>query len=137
VPFTPGTDTVGVVDKLGEGVTAVEPGQTVAGATFCFDGLGGYAEYICPPTSEVVLVPGQVEGDHTVVVPKVPTKLMSEGLGVDRPALDEQNSRPASTTLINGNRVSVDLKVNLLHWFLLLTCPVVYTTLYVSRLANS
>lgn len=29
VPFTLGTDVVGVVDKLGEGVTTVEPGQAV------------------------------------------------------------------------------------------------------------
>src|SRR6266487_5371076 len=31
VPFTPGVDIVGVVDKLGEGVATVEPGQRVAG----------------------------------------------------------------------------------------------------------
>jgi NADPH2:quinone reductase len=34
VPFTPGADVVGMVDKLGEGVSTVEPGQTVAGSTF-------------------------------------------------------------------------------------------------------
>ena len=61
VPFTLGTDVVGVADKLGEGVSAVEPGQTVAGATFCYDGFGGYAEFICLPASELVPVPPGVD----------------------------------------------------------------------------
>ena len=61
VPFTLGTDVVGVADKLGEGVSAVELGQTVAGATFCYDGLGGYAEFICLPASELVPVPPGVD----------------------------------------------------------------------------
>ena len=55
VPFTPGVDIVGVVDKLGEGVSTVEPGQMVAGCP-AFDG-GGYAEFICRPASELVPVP--------------------------------------------------------------------------------
>jgi NADPH2:quinone reductase len=66
VPFTLGTDVVGMVDKLGEGVSALEPGQTVAGATFCFDGLGGYTEYICLPASEVVPVPSGVDPAQAV-----------------------------------------------------------------------
>ncbi|UCC54579.1 MAG: zinc-binding dehydrogenase, partial [Anaerolineaceae bacterium] len=66
VPFTLGTDIVGVVDKLGEGEAAVEPGQMVAGATFCFDGLGGYTEYICLPASEVVPVPSDVDPAQAV-----------------------------------------------------------------------
>ena len=63
VPFTLGTDVVGVVDKVGDevhasdGLSSVEPGQIVAGATFCFDGLGGYTEYVCLPASELVPVP--------------------------------------------------------------------------------
>ena len=66
VPFTLGTDVVGVVDKLGEGVSSVEPGQMVAGATFCFDGLGGYTETICLPASEVVPVPPGVDPAQAV-----------------------------------------------------------------------
>jgi NADPH:quinone reductase-like Zn-dependent oxidoreductase len=57
VPFTPGEDVVGVVDKLGEGVSAFEPGQTVAGATFSLGVGGGYAEYVCMPSTEWVSVP--------------------------------------------------------------------------------
>jgi NADPH:quinone reductase-like Zn-dependent oxidoreductase len=68
VPFTLGADVVGVADKLGEGVSTVEPGQTVAGATFCHGGLGGYAEYICLPASELVPVPPGVDPAEAVCV---------------------------------------------------------------------
>ena len=57
VPFTPGEDVVGLVDKLGAGVSTLELGQTVAGATFSLGIGGGYAEYICMPADEWVPVP--------------------------------------------------------------------------------
>jgi len=66
VPFTPGEDIVGVVDKLGEGVSTVEPGQRVAGWTF---GLaGGYAEFICLPASQVVPVPSSLDPAKAVTL---------------------------------------------------------------------
>ncbi len=55
VPYTPGEDIVGVVDKLGERVTSFELGQRVAGFTFG-DG-GGYAEHVCRPAEELVPLP--------------------------------------------------------------------------------
>jgi NADPH:quinone reductase-like Zn-dependent oxidoreductase len=64
VPFTLGVDIVGVVDKLGEGVSTVEPGQRVAG--FTFDDGGGYAEFICRPASELVPVPAGVDPTEAV-----------------------------------------------------------------------
>jgi len=57
VPFTLGEDIVGVVDELGQDVSDLEPGQTVAGATFCLGVGGGYAEHVCLPASELVPVP--------------------------------------------------------------------------------
>jgi NADPH:quinone reductase-like Zn-dependent oxidoreductase len=68
VPFTLGEDVVGVVDKLGEGVSTLEPGQTVAGATFCLGTGGGYAEFICLPTSELVPVPSGLDPAQAVCV---------------------------------------------------------------------
>jgi NADPH:quinone reductase-like Zn-dependent oxidoreductase len=68
VPFTLGEDIVGVVDKLGEGVSAVELGQTVAGATFCLGVGGGYAEFVCLPTSELVPVPSGLDPAQAVCV---------------------------------------------------------------------
>jgi NADPH:quinone reductase-like Zn-dependent oxidoreductase len=66
VPFTLGEDVVGVVDKLGEAVSPLVPGQTVAGATFCLGVGGGYAEFICLPASELVLVPSGVDPAEAV-----------------------------------------------------------------------
>jgi NADPH:quinone reductase-like Zn-dependent oxidoreductase len=66
VPFTLGADVVGEAEKCGEGVTAVNPGQTVAGATFIQNGLGGYAEYVCLPESELVAVPRGVDSAEAV-----------------------------------------------------------------------
>jgi NADPH2:quinone reductase len=55
-----------VVDKLGEGVSTVEPGQRVAGWTF---GLaGGYAEFICLPASQVVPVPSSLDPAKAVTL---------------------------------------------------------------------
>ncbi len=53
VPFTPGWDLVGVVDRLGEGVSEVEPGQRVAAMPIS----GAYAEFVCLPGRELVPVP--------------------------------------------------------------------------------
>jgi NADPH:quinone reductase-like Zn-dependent oxidoreductase len=66
VPFTLGIDVVGVADKLGEEVSTVEPGQMVAGATFCLGSSGGYTEFICLPPSELVPVPSGVDPAEAV-----------------------------------------------------------------------
>jgi NADPH:quinone reductase-like Zn-dependent oxidoreductase len=66
VPFTLGEDVVGVVDKVGEGVSTVELGQTVAGATFCLGVGGGYTEFICLPASELVPVPSDLDPAEAV-----------------------------------------------------------------------
>ncbi len=61
-PFTPGYDIVGGVDKLGEGVSAVKVGQTVAALPIA----GGYAEYICLPASGLTPVPSGLDPAETV-----------------------------------------------------------------------
>ena len=66
VPFTLGEDVVGVVDKLGEGVSTVEPGRMVAGATFSLGVGGGYAEHVCMPADEWVPVPPGLDPAETV-----------------------------------------------------------------------
>ena len=66
VPYTPGQDIVGVVDKLGEGVSAVDSGKEVAG--FTFGDAGGYAEFICRPASELVPVPSGLDPAKAVCV---------------------------------------------------------------------
>ncbi len=62
VPFTPGWDLVGVVDRLGVGVSGVEPGQTVAAMPI----HGAYAEFICLPLRELVSVPPGLDAGEAV-----------------------------------------------------------------------
>ncbi len=65
VPFTLGEDVVGVVDKLGTGVSSLEPGQPVAGGTLAGVG-GGYAEFVCLPAGDLVPVPSAVDPAEAV-----------------------------------------------------------------------
>ena len=53
LPFTPGWDLVGSVDKLGAGVSGVQPGELVAALPI----HGAYTEFISLPSSELVRVP--------------------------------------------------------------------------------
>lgn len=62
VPYTPGWDLVGVVDWLGDGVSGVEPGQTVAALPI----HGAYTEFICLPESELVPVPPELDPAEAV-----------------------------------------------------------------------
>jgi NADPH2:quinone reductase len=55
MPYTPGEDFVGIVDKLGAGVSGLQTGQRVGGWTF--GDAGGYAEYLCRPAGDLVAVP--------------------------------------------------------------------------------
>jgi NADPH:quinone reductase-like Zn-dependent oxidoreductase len=62
VPFTPGWDLVGVVDRLGDGVTGIEPGQRVAAMPI----HGAYAEFVCLPERELIPVPFGLDAAETV-----------------------------------------------------------------------
>src|SRR5262245_566724 len=57
LPFTPGWDLVGVVDRLGAGSSRFEAGQVVAALPIS----GAYAEFICLPQSELVSVPAGLD----------------------------------------------------------------------------
>ncbi|UIF88555.1 zinc-binding dehydrogenase (plasmid) [Cupriavidus necator] len=57
LPFTPGWDLVGMVDKLGSGVSGVKPGQIIAALPIS----GAYAEFICLAQRELVPVPPGVD----------------------------------------------------------------------------
>ncbi|RZI41986.1 alcohol dehydrogenase [Herbaspirillum sp. HC18] len=62
VPFTPGWDLVGVVDRLGEGVSGLEQGQMVAALPIS----GAYAEFVCLPQGELVPVPSGLDAAEAV-----------------------------------------------------------------------
>jgi NADPH:quinone reductase-like Zn-dependent oxidoreductase len=62
VPFTPGWDLVGVVDRLGEGISGIERGQMVAAMPI----HGAYADFVCLPQRELVPVPSGLDAAEAV-----------------------------------------------------------------------
>src|SRR5690349_15738867 len=66
VPFTPGWDLVGVVDRLGDGGVGSKPeskpGQMVAALPI----HGAYAEFVCLPQRELVPVPPGLDAAEAV-----------------------------------------------------------------------
>ncbi len=61
-PLSPGYDMVGVVDKLGAGVTGLEVGQMVADLTV----WGAYTEYMLRPVDSLVPVPAGLDPAEAV-----------------------------------------------------------------------
>jgi NADPH:quinone reductase-like Zn-dependent oxidoreductase len=62
-PFTPGYDIVGRIERVGEGVTRYRSGQRAA---VCFDGVGGYTQYVCVRQEEVLAVPEALDSHDAV-----------------------------------------------------------------------
>src|SRR5262252_4044325 len=62
VPFTPGWDLVGEVERLGDRVSGIESGQIVAAMPIS----GAYAEYVCLPQRELVPVPSGLDAAEAV-----------------------------------------------------------------------
>ncbi len=62
LPFTPGWDLVGAVDRLGDGVSGIEQGQIVAALPIS----GAYAEFVCLPQRELVPVPSGLDAAAAV-----------------------------------------------------------------------
>ncbi len=65
VPFTPGYDIVGIVDKVGPGVTSPHEGEMVA--DLCV--VGGYTQYAIRPARFLVPVPDGVDPAEAVCIP--------------------------------------------------------------------
>jgi NADPH:quinone reductase-like Zn-dependent oxidoreductase len=62
LPFSPGYDIVGEVEKAGAGVKDFAPGDTVAALIM----FGGYSRYLCVPASELTRVPTGVDPAEAV-----------------------------------------------------------------------
>jgi NADPH:quinone reductase-like Zn-dependent oxidoreductase len=62
LPFTPGWDLVGVVDRLGVGISGIEPSQIVAALPIS----GAYTEFVCLPQRELVPVPSGLDAAEAV-----------------------------------------------------------------------
>jgi NADPH:quinone reductase-like Zn-dependent oxidoreductase len=61
VPFTLGEDVAGVVDAVGQGVVDLVRGHPVVAGTWALGVGGGYSEYVCLPSSEVVPMPADID----------------------------------------------------------------------------
>ncbi|WP_373513394.1 alcohol dehydrogenase catalytic domain-containing protein, partial [Persicitalea sp.] len=61
-PFTLGYDVVGVIDKVGEGVTGFQPGLRVADLSQ----IGGNADYCIRPATHLVPVPDRIDPAEAV-----------------------------------------------------------------------
>ncbi|HET9408657.1 MAG TPA: medium chain dehydrogenase/reductase family protein [Candidatus Sulfotelmatobacter sp.] len=64
VPYTPGWDLVGMVDEIGQGVSAFELGQTVAAMPIS----GCYAQYVCLPQRKFIPVPAGLDPAEAVAL---------------------------------------------------------------------
>jgi NADPH:quinone reductase-like Zn-dependent oxidoreductase len=64
-PYIPGADLAGVVEKVGPGVTAFQPGQEVFGSSL----QGSYTEYAIAPANALALKPKKLSFDETATIP--------------------------------------------------------------------
>ena len=64
IPFSPGYEVVGVVEKLGPGVLRLKLGQVIAALTV----HGGYGEFLCLPAEELVPMPSALDPVEAVSV---------------------------------------------------------------------
>jgi NADPH2:quinone reductase len=62
LPFTPGWDLIGVVDKVGGGISGIEVGRIVAALPI----HGAYAEFVCLLQRELVPVPSGLDAAEAV-----------------------------------------------------------------------
>ncbi|MGW3409269.1 NADP-dependent oxidoreductase [Streptomyces sp. NPDC000888] len=70
LPWTPGNDVAGVVERLGQGVTRFAPGDEVYGM-LAVTRRGAYAEYTAVPAAELALKPKNLDLVSAAAVPLV------------------------------------------------------------------
>lgn len=97
-PFTLGMEGGGVVDAVGEGVTAVSPGDRVAYAMH----IGAYAEYAIVPAWRLVKVPDEVEIE-------VATAVMLQGMTAHYLTFSTYPIQTGDTVLIHAAAGGVGL----------------------------
>lgn len=97
-PYVPGADLAGVVEKVGPGVTAFQPGQEVFGRS----SQGSYAEYSIAPTNTLALKPKTLSFDEAATI-AVGATTAWQGL------FDHGNLQPGQRVLILGGAGGVGL----------------------------
>lgn len=98
LPYIPGADLAGVVEKVGPGVTAFQPGQEVFGSS----SLGSYTEYGIAPANALALKPKKLSFDEAATMPVGATTAW-QGI------FDHGNLQPGQRILILGGAGGVGL----------------------------
>jgi NADPH:quinone reductase len=65
LPYTPGSDVCGTVEKLGADVSGLKPGDRVFGRAL----TGGYAEKACVAADEAFILPGNLSFEEGAAIP--------------------------------------------------------------------
>jgi NADPH:quinone reductase-like Zn-dependent oxidoreductase len=105
-PLIPGRDIAGVVEEVGPGVTAFQPGQAVYGQS----SKGGYAEYATASIEKLALKPTTLGFDEAAAIPVGATTAW-QGL------FDHGQLQKGQTILIQGAAGGVGIfAVQFAHW---------------------
>ncbi len=98
LPFTPGREAAGVVERVGEGVTTCRVGDRVASESL----IGGYAEYALAEAERVVPLPDEVGS-------RVGAAVLLQGLTAHYLAISTYPLRSGDTCLVHAAAGGVGL----------------------------
>jgi NADPH:quinone reductase-like Zn-dependent oxidoreductase len=97
-PFRPahrilGSDIAGVVEAVGDGITAIGPGDDVF-ADLTEHGFGAFAEYVAPPADALAPMPAGMTYEEAAAVPSAAVIALQ--------GLHQRSLEPGQRVLING-----------------------------------
>jgi NADPH2:quinone reductase len=98
LPFTPGREAAGIVERVGEGVTTARPGDWVVSETV----VGAYAEHAIVAAERAVALPDGIEA-------RVAAAVMLQGLTAHYLAYSTYPLRPGDTCLVHAAAGGVGL----------------------------
>jgi NADPH2:quinone reductase len=98
LPFTPGSEAAGTVEKLGPGVTGFEEGDSVASVSV----LGSYAEYALVPAAQLIKVPSRL-------TPEQAAAAMLQGMTAHYLAFSTFTLKAGETALVHAGAGGVGL----------------------------
>ena len=65
LPYTPGMETIGIVEDIGSNVENVNIGERIAAVSFM---AGGYAEYVLIKPEQIIRVPDEISDRHALAL---------------------------------------------------------------------
>jgi NADPH2:quinone reductase len=98
LPLTPGREAAGIVERVGQGVTALQPGDRVVSESV----IGSYAEYALVPAERAMPLPPGVDS-------RVGAAVMLQGLTAHYLAHTTYPLRPGDTCLVHAAAGGVGL----------------------------